>query len=265
MGEILFVGVGLYDEKGLSLRALEELRGASTVFIEQYTAVLAPGTVQRLSELIGHPILELPRSAVEEERPILEALERKGKVALLIPGEPFAATTHLSLRITVEQKGHTWRVLHGASILTAAASLAGLFHYKFGRVVSLPYPSSEGSYRPISPYRHIQANWQAGLHTLILLDLDPSLERFLTAEVALRHLGQLEEELHGGVAPPEREYCVVARAGAPDARVWVGPRIELETREFGPPLHCLLLPAPPLHFMEEEALGLWKRSVTGVP
>lgn len=258
MGELVFVGMGLYDERDLGLRALEEIGKARAVFAEQYTSRLREGSLTRLSEETHVPIRELTREELEGERVVLEALERGGTVVLLVAGEALAATTHLSLRLDVERKGHTTRILHGPSILTAAASLAGLSHYKFGRAVSLPYPSDGEGYRPVSPYEAIAANRRSGLHTLILLDLDPSRGRYLTADGALRHLSTLEDELRGGVAGPFQEFCVVARAGSPDAEVWVGERRTLQVTDFGPPLHSILVPGPSLHFLEEEALAVWR-------
>lgn len=257
MGELLFVGLGLGDEKDLSQRALEELRTCGTLFAEQYTSRWGEGALGRLGAALGREVEELSREDVEGEQRVLEALTRSPRVALLIVGEPFAATTHVALRLSAEAHGHTWKVLHNASILTAAASLVGLSHYRFGRTVSLPRPRP--GFRPTSPYDALLANWKAELHTLVLLDLDPSEGLYLTGGEAVRLLGELEEERKGGVIPPERELAVVARAGTSEARVTVGPRKELEGQDFGPPLHCLIVPSPTLHFVEEEALRAWKK------
>lgn len=254
MGELIFVGLGLYDERDLSLRAWEELSRCATILVEQYTSRWGSGAVERLSQRLGKPVEEITREELEGERTVLAELTRvsPAPVALLVVGEPFAATTHVALRLAVEAQGHRWKVVHNASILTAAASLAGLSHYKFGRTVSLPRPR-EG-FRPTSPYEGLQANWDAGLHTLVLLDLDPAENSYVDAATALRELGALEEERKGGVLPPERLVVVVARAGAPDAAVWAGPRGELQVQDFGPPLHCVIVPGPTLHFIEKEAL-----------
>lgn len=256
MGELLFVGLGLHDEKDLSLRAWEELANCDRILAEQYTSRWAPGALDRLSSRLGKPVAELSRQELEAERVVLDELGKGARVALLVVGEPFAATTHVSLRLSAEAKGHTWRVVHNASILTAAASLAGLSHYKFGRTVSLPRTTA--TYRPTSPYDGLRANWEAGFHSLLLLDLDPEVGVYLSADQALRDLGALEAERKEGVLPPERQVVVVARAGSPQAWVWVGPRAELERRRFGPPLHCIIVPGPKLHFVEEEALQGWR-------
>ncbi len=40
MGELVFVGLGLYDENDISLRGLEEIREADAVFAEFYTSIM---------------------------------------------------------------------------------------------------------------------------------------------------------------------------------------------------------------------------------
>ena len=249
------VGLGLHDELDVSLRAVEELRGCAPLFVEQYTSRWAPGALDRLRALVGHAPEELDREAVEGERRVLEALARSSKVAFLVVGEPFAATTHIALRLAAERAGHGWRVLHNASILTAAASLVGLSHYTFGRTVSLPRPRP--GFRPTSPYEGLLANWRGGLQTLVILDLDTATGTYITGQDALRALGEIEAERQGGAIPPERRVVIVERAGAPDARVTVGRRERLEQLRLGPPLHCVIVPGPKLHFVEEEALAAW--------
>lgn len=256
MGDLWFVGLGLHDEQDLSLRAWDQLGQCDPIFVEQYTSRWAPGAVQRLAQRLGRAPKEITREELEEETVVLSALAQGRTVALLVVGEPFAATTHISLRLAAEEKGHRWHVLHNASILTAAASLSGLSHYKFGRTVSVPRPS--GGSRPTSPYEGLKANRDAGLHTLVLLDLDPSAGTYLTANEALRELGEVERERGQGVLPPDRQVVVVARAGSPEARVWVGAREAMEKEDFGPPLHCLIVPGPSLHFIEEDALKSWR-------
>lgn len=252
MSELLFVGLGLFDEKDLTVRALEELARCEILFAEEYTSRWGEGALRRLSDRLGRPVELLDREHAEEGGKVLTALEGHARVALLVVGEPFAATTHVSLRLSVEEKGHAWRVLHNASILTAAASLAGLSHYRFGRTVSLPRPVP--GFRPTSPYDLLLANWRAELHTLVLLDLDPKAGVFLLAGEALQLLAEMEREKKGELFLPDRRVVVVARAGSPTASVHVGRMADLRGKDFGPPLHCLIVPGPSLHFVEEEAL-----------
>lgn len=254
MSELWFVGLGLDDERGLSRRALEIL-GRSEVFAEEYTAVAAPGSIERLGRELGRPIVALDRRALESERPILEALARAPSVALLAVGDPFAATTHVALRLAAERAGHRWGYLPGASILSAAASFLGLMHYRFGRPVSLPLPDPR--FEPTSPVERIAGNRHAGLHTLVLLDLAPEAGRFLAAGEALGLLRARDPD--GRVVGDQDDVAVAARVGRPDAAGFVGPFAQLRAVDFGPPMHTLVVPAPTLHFEEEAALRRFRR------
>jgi diphthine synthase len=257
VAELWFVGAGLGDERDLSLRAMELLRSMDAVFAEEYTSVLAPGSLDRLASALGRPVHRLGREAVEGAGPVLQALEThaKGRVGFLVAGDPFGATTHVALRLAAEDRGHTWRYLPNASILTAAASYLGLMHYRFGRTVSLPFPDPR--FRPRSPLELLERNFSQGLHTLVLLDLRPSEGRFLTAGEALDLLAGSPEA--PGLAP-DRLIAVVARLGTDGAQAWVGTRSGLQGTEFGAPLHALVVPAAELHFEEEAALAPFRRS-----
>ncbi len=249
MGELWFVGLGLDDERGLSRRAFE-LLGRAEVFAEEYTSVAAPGTLERLALEIGRPIRRLDRPLLESERPILEALERAKSVALLVVGDPFAATTHVALRLAAERAGHSWKYLPNASILTAAAGFLGLMPYRFGRTVSLPLP--DPSFAPRSPLEHIAENRSRGLHSLVLLDLRPEEARFLSATEALRLLRERDPER--AVLSEEDPLAVAARVGRDDAAGFFGPFALLRGVAFGPPLHTIVVPAAELHFEERAAL-----------
>ncbi len=251
MAELWFVGLGLGDERGLSRAALDALAGAERVFAEEYTATAPAGTLDRLAAEIGRPIERLDRPLLESEAPILEALGTHRRVALLVVGDPFAATTHVALRLAAERAGHDWRYLPGASVLTAAAGFLGFQPYRFGRTVSLPFP--EPGFAPRSPLELIVANRARDLHTLVLLDLRPSEGRFLTADRAIAVLAGLDatpREL-----PGDADVAVAARVGRPDAAGWFGPLDELGRRDFGPPPHVLVIAAPTLHFEESAALA----------
>jgi len=249
MATLWFVGLGLDDERGLSVRALEQLR-RSEVFAEEYTAVASPGTLDRLAAELGRPVRRLGRTEVEAEAPILEALGRGEHVAFLVVGDPFAATTHVALRLAARRAGHRWRYLPGASILVAAAGYLGLIAYRFGRTVSLPLPAP--GFEPRSPLEQIGSNRDRDLHTLVLLDLAPEQGRFLRADEALTILRARDPEAK--LVGEEDPVAVAARVGREDAAGFFGPMRRLRSTDFGPPLHALVVPAPRLHFEEEAAL-----------
>ncbi|HZY70427.1 MAG TPA: diphthine synthase [Thermoplasmata archaeon] len=250
MSELGFVGAGLGDERDLSRRALDYLRSAGRVFLEEYTSRFPEGSIARLESEIQHPIERLDRAAVESGAGILAALGSVDRVALLTPGDPFAATTHLALRLQVESAGHGWKYLPAASALVAVAGYLGLIHYRFGRTVTLPIP--EPGYDPSSPFERVLRNRSEGLHTLVLLDVQAERGRYLTADAALAAFDRFDPE-HARLAA-EVPFGVVARVGTEEGAAWWGDRRALATVDFGPPVHSLVLPAPDLHFQEEAAV-----------
>lgn len=246
MGELWFVGLGLGDERSLSERALEVLGRCDRLFAEEYTATAPPGTLDRLARRLGRPVERLDRPALESERPLLRALAVHPRVALLVVGDPFAATTHVALRISAERAGHSWQYVPNATILSAAAGYLGLQHYRFGRTVSLPFPAP--GFAPRSPFEQIAENRARDLHTLLLLDLRPEEGRYLTAGAALEALAAA-----GAPFSPDLPVAVAARVGRDDAAGWFGPLGRLAAADFGAPLHVVVVPAS-LHFEEEAAL-----------
>lgn len=249
-GRLVFVGLGLDDERGLTLRGLEEARGADTVFAEFYTSALRQGSVERLEKVVGKDIRVLGRREVEDAKAILDACTGK-TVVLMVAGDPMTATTHVDLRLRAHMAGVATSVVPGPSVFTSVAGLLGLQHYKFGRTTTLPFPH-EG-FSPTSPYDVVCENSARGLHTLVLLDIDAEGSRYMTANEGLRLLLEMEKRSPRGVVTEGTVVGVVARAGSDDAVVMAGPAASLLEADFGPPLHSVVVPGK-LHFMEEEAL-----------
>lgn len=255
-GHLTLVGLGLGDERGITLRGLEEARGADVVFAEFYTSAMSEGSVERLETLVGKKITVLDRGAVEDGGRILNECIGK-KVALLVAGDPMTATTHVDLRIRAEMASIGTSVVHGPSVLTAVAGLLGLQHYKFGRTTTLPFPQ-EG-FAPTSPYEVILENRSRGLHTLVLLDIDADRGRYMTADRGLGILRDMEARVGKGLVTDNTLVAVVARVGSDDCVVRSGSMSAMEEADFGPPLHAIVVPGK-LHFMEEEALRVFAPS-----
>ncbi|MFQ5759038.1 MAG: diphthine synthase [Candidatus Bathyarchaeia archaeon] len=252
LGELIFVGLGLYDERAISLRGLEEVKDADTVFAEFYTSLMPGLSVRRLEELVGREVVVVSRLALEEEggREILREA-RRGKTAFLVPGDPLIATTHVDLRIRAERKGIRTRVIHGSSIVSAVVGLSGLQNYKYGRSVTIPFP--EDGFASETPYGVIMENGERGLHTLCFLDIKADEGRYMTVKAGLEALLEMEKKKRKGVVTRESLVVGVARAGSEDPIVKAGYVGELLDYEFGAPPHTLVFPCR-LHFMEAEAL-----------
>ena len=101
MNELVFIRLGLYDEKDISIRGLEELKEADAVFAEFYTSLMQGLSIRKLEEMIGKEVRVVSRSALEEEdgQQLFEAA-KKGKAVFLVQGDPMIATTHVDLRIS---------------------------------------------------------------------------------------------------------------------------------------------------------------------
>src|SRR2546430_17116291 len=140
MGELVFIGLGLHDEKGVTLRGLEDGRGADVVFAELDASTLAGASLESVERLVGKKIRILGRAEVEDGHTILAAAAGQ-RVAFLVGGDPMAATTHVDLRLRAASAGIPTPIVHGASVLTAAAGGLGLQIFTFRRTTSPPFTS----------------------------------------------------------------------------------------------------------------------------
>jgi diphthine synthase len=251
LGKIVFVGLGLNDDLGVSMHGLEEARNADTVFIELYTSVLPEFQLERLETTMGRKAHMLTRNELEEDngKRILDA-GKAGKTVFLVPGDPLIATTHVALRIEAHKRGIETQVIHGASVLSAVIGLSGLHNYKFGKSVTIPFPDETPSR---TPYSVIAQNKTLGLHTLCLLDIKTEENRFLSIREGLEALLKGKTEKNEGAVTPDSVAVGVARAGSVNPMVKAGFINGLLRSDFGGPPQSLIL-AGSLHFMEAEAL-----------
>jgi len=248
--ELVFVGLGLNDEKGISIHGLEEAKTADSVFAELYTSLLPDFSLERFEALLGKTITTLSRRNFEEEngKLILDAANR-GRTVLLVPGDPFVATTHIALRIDAEKLGIRTRIVHGASIISAIIGISGLHNYKFGKTVTVPFPENFSE----TPYNVIAQNKKLGLHTLCLLDLKAEENRFLTIREGLEYLLSIEHRRIENIITSEAIAVGVARVGSDSPSLRADFARNLLKFDFGGPPHSLILTGQ-LHFMEIEAL-----------
>ncbi len=250
-GSLSLVGIGTSDEKGISLAGLEELRASDRIFAEGYTNAVPPGTLERLEKLAGKPIALLSREQVEGEKTILQAAS-SCKTALVVSGDPMIATTHISLVLAAKKSGIRVKIIHAASILSAAIGESGLQAYKFGKTVTLAYWRE--NYKPMAAYDIISENLARGLHTLLLLDIDEKLGP-MAPEAAARLLLDMEKAGGKGILLPETMLVLLQGVGWSQMR-----KSYLQIRALAASSSCspgqpaiLLIPAA-LHFLEQEAL-----------
>lgn len=252
LGELVFVGLGLYDENDISLRGLKEIKEADAVFAEFYTSLMPGLSIRRLEKKTGKTVRIVSRRVLEEENGKLILQEsKKGKAVFLVPGDPMIATTHVDLRIRAQKQGIKNRIVHGASAISAVMGIAGLQNYKFGRSVTIPF--SEKNFLSEAPYNIISENKKRGLHTMCYLDIKAEEQRYMTIKEALQVLLELEKLKKTQVLTSKTLVLGVARVGSSKPAVKAGYLEGVMNHNFGAPPQTLIFPGK-LHFMEAEAL-----------
>ena len=251
MGSLAFIGLGMYDEKGISLKGLERAKASELVLLEGYTNALPGLDVHSLESLLNKEITVVDRKYVEDGRELLARAE-SSSVALLVAGDPFVATTHVDLRIRAAKRGILVEVHHAPSIISVAPGEVGLQNYKFGKSATITFSP------PLSdvPYDTLRQNRLSGLHTLFFLDLRAEEGRFMSVGEGIECLELIEKRRGEGVIDNDLIMIGVARAGGTTQMIKAGRADDVRGIDFGKPPHALIIPGR-LHFMEAEALALF--------
>lgn len=243
---LTFVGLGLYDERDVTLKGRDAIADADAAYAEFYTSVLPAAPVEDLEEFHAMPIEVLDRDEVESGTRVVDDAEERD-VVFLVGGDPMVSTTHADLRLRALERGVETRVVHAPSAATAVCGATGLQNYRFGPSTTLPFDDHEG-WEPASPFERIADNLERDLHTLVYLDISDDGggdRRYMRADEAAVRLRDAEVDASLAVG--------VARLGSDDTYVFAGTPDELASHDFGSPLHLLVVPAS-LHPVEEESL-----------
>lgn len=256
MKRLSLIGLGIANERSVSLKGLDRMRESDIVFGEFFTSILEPGSIGRLEKLVGKKIDVLDREALEEKESVIKAFDEHDKVCFLTAGDPLTATTHQELRFDAKGKGIEVEIINSGSIFIAAAGMAGLQHYKFGRTTTLALP--EDNYFPTSPLDMILENKERGLHTLVLLDIQAHRNRYMTAAEGAEIILEMEKKSETGKIDEDTMAIAVLRAGRDDGDVVYADLKTLSSMDLGVPPHCLIVPGN-LHFMEEDMLETFRK------
>lgn len=246
---LYLIGLGIGNEKDLTLRSLETIKKCSDVYLENYTSPYL-GSLKKLEKTIGKKITLANRKLVETQSQTILDRAKKKHVAFLVVGDVFAATTHTDLLLRAREQNITVKTIHNTSILTAIGD-TGLSLYKFGKVTSIPYLTK--GWHVDSPYNALKENLSLGLHTLFLLDLKPEEKKFMTAAEALTFLWTIEERRKEKILTEETIVISCAALGTDRAQISAGTLESLKKHPLKGYPQCLLIPGK-LHFLEEEAL-----------
>lgn len=246
---LYFIGLGLNDEKDISVKGLEIIRKSSKVFLENYTSKL---NVDKniLETFYGKEIILVSRDIVENNSDIIIDSAKNSDVSFLVVGDPFGATTHSDLFLRATSKGIKVKTIHNVSIMNAIGE-TGLELYKFGKTTSIPFPMK--NFRPQTPYDVISENKKMGLHTLVLLDIKLDENRFMTVNQAIDYLLEIENERKENIFKKDTLCIGISKLGSDNQKIISGPSEKLLNINFGEPLHCLIVPGN-LHFIEEDMI-----------
>ena len=245
------VGLGLWDEKDISLKGLEDAKKCDIVYMEEYTSKLGVDN-EKIEELIGKKINVLSRKDVEQSDILIKNAKNKD-IAFLVGGDPLTATTHIDLIIQARKEKIKTKIIHASSIYTSVCE-SGLFIYKFGKSCSIPFPTKD--YNPTSFYDVITENLSRGLHTLVFLDIHQDENKFMTINQGLKRILEVSEEKDNAIS--ENTLAVgFARMGSDGQIIKFGKIKDLINFDFGKPQHVLVIPGK-LHFVEQEALEMYQ-------
>jgi diphthine synthase len=90
---LYIIGLGLGNEKDITLRGLEAVKKCEKVYIEAYTSLLSFGLssdgLSTLEKLYGKSITLADREVVEEKADDILLEARGSDVAFLVVGDPF--------------------------------------------------------------------------------------------------------------------------------------------------------------------------------
>jgi len=237
---LYLIGLGLTC-KDISLNALEAIKECKKLYLESYTSLGC--SVKDLERIINKKVIIANRELIENNSNNILNEAKNFNIGILVYGDPLSATTHVNYLISCKKLNIKFKVIHASSILTAVAE-TGLSLYNFGKTTSIPFNNKN----IITPINVIKDNLRSGLHTLILLDLDPENKKFLTINEALEYLQRNNLNMK----------CVVCSAlGTNKQEIKYNNMGELKKTKFNKFPQCLVIPGK-LHFVEEKALKFWE-------
>ena len=270
---LYLIGLGLCDEKNITLRGLEYIKSSDYIYMEYYTSILSVNK-SKLESLYEKPIILADREMIESnfDSEILSKA-KEHKVSLLVVGDPFSATTHMDLYLRCVSEGVHVETVHNASILNAVG-ITGLSLYRFGETVSIPFFTEK--WRPYSFYEKICFNYIHNFHTLVLLDIkvkEISEEnlikgkkiyekpKFMSVNEGLNELieasEKCEKEEYRGVIGLESLCFGLARIGSETQVIKCGKIKDVLHMDFGMPLHSIVICGKTLFSIEKEVFQFY--------
>jgi len=245
------VGLGLWDEKDLTLRGFERARKADKIYLESYTSKWH-GKIENLEKIFEKNVVQLERNDLEEKAKKIIEEAKDLNIVILVPGDPLIATTHSSLLLEAKKEGIKTEVIHNASIYSAIGE-TGLHVYKFGASATIPFPEKTGEILPVSTYETLEENKKRNLHTLLFLDIMG--ERNMSPNEGMNIMLKTEEVMKKKAFTEDTYIIILGRAGSEKPLMVYGKVKNLLGKDFGGPPFVIIVPGE-LHFTEREYLQI---------
>ena len=249
---LILIGLGLDGLNSITRGALESMETADGIYLDSYTSIIEEGLAQEISEVTGNAVSIAERELLEDHSRII-ALARDSKLCILVSGDPLSATTHFELIHEARASGVEVRVFPNASIALYGPLFLGLFLYRMGPPVSIPFTTEK--FFPISVYRRIYRNFSNDLHTLLLLDLKDG--RNMSIEEAVSILDRMEEMERKSIFTSSRLICAISKMGTEHERAVCTAFSDLSGLKLDDPV-SLVLPSR-LSEQEERFMGPFRR------
>ena len=236
---LYLISLGLFDKNDISLRAIEKAKQCDILYYENYTSFYH-SDIKELEDLFNKPIKELSRQDVEDNSNKLIEECKLNNIGVLVIGDCLTATTHISLLLEAKKNQVGFEVIHGSSIFTAIGE-TGLSVYNFGKIVSIPFDNKNIKVAAET----VKFNLENNMHSLLLLDLDPSNNRSMSFKEGLNYL------ISNGFSK-EMKVLVCSFGKLSIIKYGSIKRLMKADLEYYP--QSIIIPSNKLHFMEEEFL-----------
>jgi diphthine synthase len=245
---LYFIGIGL-SIKHLTLEAIDAVKRVDKIYIDTYTNIIPDLDLDNFRKITGFngEIILAKRDMLEGKginKIVSEAVDRN--IAILVPGDPFIATTHDAIRVEALRRGINVVTINGLSIYSLAPSRTGLQAYRFGKTATLVYPEA---FKPYYTIETIYDNLERNLHSLILLDLRVEENKAMRINEAVDIILELDDKgLLGKVLA-----VGAARLGSSNEFIVADKLTNLKKYSYPPPPHSIIIVAKP-HPIELENL-----------
>ncbi|WP_158613723.1 diphthine synthase [Sulfodiicoccus acidiphilus] len=250
-GRLYLVGLGL-SSNFLTQATLDALRSSDVIFLDGYTSISCDLNAELISKLTSKEVIVAKRSQLEDEaKQLLKLAELGNVVSIASIGDPMIATTHAALAVDAMSRGIEVKIVPGISVFCYAVSKSMLSSYKFGRSVTITYPTGIAD---VTAIKVIESNFSQGLHTLTFLDIKD--DKPMRVSEAFDVLREQQSRLGRDVLGQFQYVVVESRLGCPDEKVSVISVNEAD-EDVGSPPYVIIFPSR-LHFMEVDALK-WLR------